>query len=107
MPDLIESFCSVQQQMLAQMAVSRHIEHSVASGTAAERIWLDVLGRYLPKRHSAAPGFVIDSESRRSRQIDIVIFDNVHSPLLLPHESGLHIPAESVHAVFEVKMTFN
>jgi hypothetical protein len=103
--DLIEAFCSVQKQMLAQMAVSRHIGHSVASGTAAEQIWLDVLGRYLPKRYSAAPGFVIDSEGRRSRQIDIVIFDNLHSPLLLPHESGLHIPAESVHAVFEVKVT--
>ncbi len=39
----------------------------------------------------------------RSRQIDIAIFDRLYSPLLFPHPSGLHIPAESVYAVLEVK----
>jgi hypothetical protein len=50
---------------------------------------------------------VIDSTGRRSRQIDVAIFDNLYSPLLFPHASGLHIPAESVYAVFEVKPTIS
>ena len=105
--DLAEVFYSVQEQMLAQLAVGGFFEHPSAAGSATERNWLDVLARYLPKRYSAAPAFVIDSEGRRSRQIDIAIFDNLNSPVLFPHESGFHIPAESIYAVFEVKPTFS
>jgi hypothetical protein len=105
--DLAEVFYSVQKQMLAQLAVGGFFEHPTAAGSATERHWLDLFVSYLPKRYSAAPAFVIDSEGHRSRQIDIAIFDNLHSPPLFPHESGIHIPAESVYAVFEVKPTFS
>ena len=50
---------------------------------------------------------MIDSTGRRSRQIDIAIFDNLYTPPLFPHSSGIHLPAESVYAVFEVKPTFS
>jgi hypothetical protein len=105
--DLAEVFYSVQEEMLAQLAVGGLFEHPTAAGTATERHWLDLFHRYLPKRYRAASAFVIDSEGRRSRQIDIAIFDNLYSPLLFPHKSGLHIPAESIYAVFEVKPTFS
>jgi hypothetical protein len=105
--DLAEVFHSVQQEMLAQLAVGGFFEHPSAAGTATERHWLDLFHRYLPKRYRATPAFVIDSNGRRSRQIDIAIFDNLYSPLLFPHASGLHIPSESIYAVFEVKPTFS
>ena len=66
-----------------------------------------MFNRYLPQRYRATPAFVIDSGGRRSRQIDLAVFDNLYSPLLFPHASGLHIPAESVYAVFEIKPTFS
>lgn len=93
--------------MLAQLAVGRLLEHASAAGCATELHWLALFDRYLPKRYRAMPAFVIDSTGRRSRQIDIAIFDNLYSPLLFPHASGMHIPAESVYAVFEVKATFS
>jgi hypothetical protein len=105
--DLAEVFYSVQERMLAQLAVGGFFEHPTAAGSATERHWLDLFDSYLPKRYRATPAFVIDSHGRRSRQIDIAIFDNLYSPLLFPHESGLHIPAESIYAVFEVKPTFS
>ncbi len=105
--DLAEVFYSVQEEMLAQLAVGGFFEHPSASGAATERHWLDLFRRYLPTRYRATPAFVIDSYGRRSRQIDIAIFDNLYSPLLFPHKSGLHIPAESVYAVFEVKPTIS
>lgn len=104
--DLAEVFYSVQEEMLAQLAVGGLFDHPSAAGAATERHWLDLFSRYLPQRYRAAPAFVIDSYGRRSRQIDIAIFDNLYSPLLFPHASGLHVPAESVYAVFEVKPTF-
>jgi hypothetical protein len=105
--DLAEVFYSVQEEMLAQLAVGNFFEHPSASGTATEQHWLDLFNRYLPQRYRATPAFVIDSEGHRSRQIDIAIYDNLYSPLLFPHKSGLHIPAESIYAVFEVKPTFS
>src|SRR5580704_8400319 len=105
--NLTEVFHRVQQEMLAQLAVGRLFEHASSAGAATEHHWLELFDRYLPKRYRATPAFVIDSLGARSRQIDIAIFDNLYSPLLFPHPSGFHIPAESVYAVFEVKPTFS
>ncbi|HTM51974.1 MAG TPA: DUF6602 domain-containing protein [Bryobacteraceae bacterium] len=105
--DLAEVFRRVQQEMLAQLSVGALFEHPSAAGHATEHHWLQLFDRYLPQRYRAAPAFVIDSAGRRSRQIDIAIFDNLYTPPLFPHSSGLHLPAESVYAVFEVKPTFS
>lgn len=105
--DLTQVFRRVQAEMLAQMAVGSMFEHASSAGAATEHHWLELFSRYLPKRYRAAPAFVIDSAGRRSRQIDIAIFDNLYSPPLFPHDSGQHVPAESVYAVFEVKPTIS
>jgi hypothetical protein len=105
--DLPEVFRRVQQQMLADLAVGRLFEHASSAGAATEHHWIDLFHRYLPQRYRSAPAFVIDADGRRSRQIDIAIFDNLYSPPLFPHASGQHVPAESVYAVFEVKPTFS
>ena len=65
--DLAEVFYSVQEEMLAQLAVGGFFEHPSAAGTATERHWLDLFDRYLPKRYRSTPAFVIDSDGRRSR----------------------------------------
>ena len=105
--DLPEIFRRVQEEMLAQLSVGRLFEHASTAGAATEHHWLQLFDRYLPRRYRAAPAFVIDSTGRRSRQIDIAIFDNLYTPPLFPHSAGLHLPAESVYAVFEVKPTFS
>jgi len=105
--DLAGVFRRVQQEMLAQLSVGALFEHPSAAGQATEHHWLQLFDRYLPKRYRAAPAFVIDAAGHRSRQIDIAIFDNLYTPPLFPHSAGLHLPAESVYAVFEVKPTFS
>ena len=105
--DLAEIFRRVQSETLAHLSVGRLFEHASTAGAATEHHWLDLFDRYLPKRYRSAPAFVIDADGHRSRQIDIAIFDNLYSPPLFPHPSGLHLPAESVYAVFEVKPTFS
>jgi hypothetical protein len=101
--DLAEIFLRVQKQMLACLAVGEVFEHPSACGAASEQRWIDLFNRYLPRRYRASPAFVVDADGRRSRQIDIAIYDNLYSPLIFPHDSGLHIAAESVYAIFEVK----
>lgn len=101
--DLAEVFHRAQREMLAQLAMGGLIEHGPTAGAATERHWIALFERYLPKRYRASSAFVIDSRGNRSRQIDIAIYDHFYSPLLFPQESAVHIPAESVYAVFEVK----
>lgn len=105
--NLAEVFSLVQERLLADLAVGRSFEHPTAAGNASEHLWLDLFARYLPKRFSAAPAFVINSAGQRSHQIDLAIFDNHHAPLLFPHSAGDHIPIESVCAVFEIKQTIS
>ena len=103
--DLHQVFLHVQEQMLADLSSSDVFEHPTACGAATERHWIALLNRYLPRRYCATSAFIVDAAGNRSRQIDIAIYDRMYSPLLFPHDSGPHIPAESVYAVFEVKQT--
>ena len=54
------------------------------AGAASEQRWMDLFNRYLPQRYRASPAFVVDADGRRSRQIDIAIYDNLYSPLIFP-----------------------
>src|SRR5438552_3642510 len=105
--DLGEMFRRAQQEMEAQLFAVRLIEHAPTAGAASEHQWRQLFERYLPQRYRAAPAFVIDSLGRRSRQIDLVVFDSFYTPALFPNKLGLHVPAESVYAVFEIKTTLS
>lgn len=105
--DLGGIFLHVQREMLSHLAVGELFEHPTACGAVTEQHWLDLFARYLPERYRASSAFILDSDGRCSRQIDIAIHDRLYSPGLFPHTSGLHIPAESVYAVFEVKQDLN
>jgi hypothetical protein len=89
--------------MPSQLSAGDFLEQPTSCGSVSEQHWLDLFSQYLPQRYAASPVFVVDADGRRSRQIDVAIYDRLYSPLLFPHSSGLHIPAESVYAVFEVK----
>jgi hypothetical protein len=101
--DLREAFVRQREQMLAELSAGSYLRHSTAIGNSAEQIWLEAFERILPGRYRVTPAFVVDSEGNRSRQIDVVIYDGLHGMALFPHSSGLHLPVESVCAVFEVK----
>lgn len=105
--DLCGMFHRVQQEMLSHLAAGELFEHPTTAGAVTEQHWLGLLNSYLPHRYRAASAFIVDADGRRSRQIDIAIYDNLYSPLLFADPAGLHIPAESVYAVFEVKQDLN
>ncbi len=81
--------------------------HPTTKGDASERVWVELLDKYLPKRYQAATAHVVDSDGSFSDQIDVVVFDRQYSPFIFTKEGQLIIPAESVYAVFEAKQTMN
>lgn len=101
---LADLFLAKQIEMEAALGATRTvIEHAGEKGTAAELRWRTMLREYLPKRYSVRTGFVVDSDGRRSDQIDVIIHDQQYSPLVFEAGSSCFVPAESVYAVFDSK----
>lgn len=91
-----------------RLKISReNFGHPGTKGDATERVWLDMLQTYLPKRYQAAKAHVVDSQGAFSDQIDVVIFDRQYSPFIFQYNDQTIIPAESVYAVFEAKQAIN
>jgi hypothetical protein len=87
--------------------VRKSLGHPVTKGDASEKVWLQLLDTYLPKRYQAATAHIVDSQGVFSEQIDVVIFDRQYSPFIFFYQGQTIIPAESVYAVFEAKQAIN
>ena len=85
----------------------RAFGHPGTKGDASERVWLELLQTYLPKRYRAAKAHVVDSNGLFSDQIDVVVFDQQYSPFIFNYEGQIVVPAESIYAVFEAKHSIN
>ncbi len=80
---------------------------STTKGDASERVWIELLQSYLPRRYWADRAHVVDSNDTFSEQIDVVVFDRQYTPFIFNYENQIVIPAESVYAVFEAKQSIN
>lgn len=80
------------------------LPHPTSQGDLGEDAWISFLESFLPSRYAVSKGFVFDSHGGISDQIDVIIYDRHHSPLILktPNDER-YVTAESVYAVFEVK----
>lgn len=103
LPILLASLHEDIQQRLS--LVRKSFNHPGTKGDASEKVWIDLLDTYLPKRYQAAKAHVVDSKGTFSQQIDVVVFDRQYSPFIFTYEGETIIPAESVYAVFEAKQT--
>ena len=107
-PNLLKEIASnVQEKLLASLAQPQPIEHPGTKGDSTESAWISLFQDYLPTRYRIAKGIVVDYEGNTSKQIDCLIFDAHFTPQIIPSEVSLYIPAEAVHAVFEVKQKIN
>lgn len=106
--DLLSKLLGNLHEKIAQELGSAHVHsHPVSRGDASEQVWRKLLKKYLPRRYKVVRGKVIDSCSRVSEQIDVIVFDRQYTPLVFKREGQAFIPAESVYAVFEVKQTIS
>lgn len=82
--------------------------HPTSQGDLSETAWIAFLQSFLPSRYAVSKGFVFDGRGQISDQIDVIIYDRHHSPLIFETPNGeKYITAESVYAVFEVKQEAN
>lgn len=109
MPNQLQKlFVALQEQLEANLQIGQKaLTHPVAKGDSTELDWVNALKDHLPQRYKVSKAFVIDSNGKKSDQIDMVIYDWQYTPLLYNKNDQVFIPAESVYAVFEVKPTLN
>lgn len=80
------------------------LDHPTTKGNHTEGAWIRFLKSFLPNKYAVTKGFVFDSRGDKSKQIDIIIYDPFHSPLIYTTDSGeTYVTRESVYAVFECK----
>ena len=105
---LREAFAMEQKALKSQLDLSRgSVSHSGTLGEVNEDIFARILRNYLPRRYMVGGGIVIDRYGKVSDQIDIIIYDNQYTPMLLLQERHRYVPAEAVYAVLEVKPAIN
>lgn len=104
---LTDLFAALQQEMIAKANFSSVLSHPVDKGDNSEENWIQWFNAYLPKRYQAAKATIIDSNGDQSDQIDLVLYDAQYSYLAFKQNGILHIPSESVYAVFEIKQELN
>jgi hypothetical protein len=105
---LQDSFAGEQAVLKSNLDLSAtSITHDGTMGEVNENYFIDFLKNHLPKRYCVDRGIAIDSKGHTSDQIDIIIYDNQYTPILLFQYSHRYIPAEAIYAVFECKPIIN
>lgn len=97
-------FDEVSIRMRADFQRSRQaLSHPGMKGEAFEGIFRAFLREYLPKFLGVAPGILVDASGKQSRQLDAIVFDAHHTPILFASGENRVVPVECAYAVVEVK----
>jgi len=79
--------------------------HPGEVGTGRENVLKSILSTYIPKRYVIDSGFVVDALGKRSKQMDIVIYEANYTPVFEIVEGKKFFPCETVVAVGQVRTT--
>lgn len=98
---------SVEQQMAAHLSEIRaKFTHPGDKGTSIEDVFRTFLRQYLPRRLAIGHGEIIDRNSSRSGQTDVVVVNDDHPFTFTPEKPGIFF-VEGVSAAGEVKTILN
>jgi hypothetical protein len=103
---LSEIMTATTEMMQADLKrIRASINHAGNVGASAEEIVARFLNERLPSSVRAVSGQAVDSTGQRSKQLDVIVYDTVRTPLLFssPGEGQYLVPIEGVVAVIEVK----
>ncbi len=87
--------------------IRKTLPHYGEQGEEIEEIVKKFLNNYLPKRFKAGSGFILDKNNNRSKQCDVIIYDQILSPIIRASSKSLILPNEYVASVIEVKSNLN
>lgn len=92
----------VHSALDVRLRVAKEYLKHPATGISAENYFRDLLKEYLPRRFVAEPGFTVNTDGERSKNIDIIIADTFHIPPLCSEPNYKVFAIESVCAAIEI-----
>lgn len=94
----------VNSQILnAKLESSRLYEHNGLKGSCREEDLINVIRDCIPECYGMRAGQIFSNDDKISKQIDVVIYDNVFSNFFKKDSSAYLFPCESVYGSIEVK----
>lgn len=102
-PDLRAKFVAVSKKMTAEFERTVATGHRGARGALRETAVRDFLETHLPTRFGVGTGELVHPANLCSKQCDVVVYDRLNTPRLMPDEQHSLFPMEAVLAVVQVK----
>ena len=100
---LLQALRNATAHLEASFENSKLFSQSLDRGEYREDIIKEFLRPFLPKCYGLGSGEVFSKGGQQSRQIDVVIYDDVFSNALFQYERNFLFPCESVFGSIEVK----
>lgn len=91
----------------ADFDFSAVIDHNCSKGTFREQIIKNFLRPFLPGCYGLSGGQAFNNNGDLSKQLDIVIYDSLHSYIAPYMEDFIYFPCESVYGNIEIKSVLN
>ena len=93
-----------QKKIAASIEQARSaIPHAAEKGSSIENIIRAELKELLPYKIGVSHGFVIDSNGKKSKQMDIILYDKLNTPRVFSSPCAQIFPVESTYACGEIK----
>ena len=83
------------------------VPHATELGSLVEQEIRFELSRFLPAKVGVSQGFVVDSNGKSSKQMDVVLYDRLNTPRIFASEGCQIFPVESTFACGEIKTVLN
>lgn len=100
---IIDVLKANSQILTAKLESSRLYEHNGIRGTCREEDLIKVIRDCIPECYGMNAGQIFSQDDKISKQIDVVIFDNIFSNYFKKDSSAFLFPCESVYGSIEVK----
>ena len=101
--NIIANYQQTERFIVEQLYMENEL-HGPTTGSMRENVWRGLFEMIVPKKfvieHSV---FIIDSNGRISREVDLAIIDETYTPYIFRYGKLKFIPIEAVAAVVECK----
>lgn len=100
---IVDNYIRLEESIISQLRIAVR-KHHVTSGTFREDIWKSLFEQIIPQKFSIAQSvFIIDSNGRVSKEVDLAIFDEQYTPYIFRLGRIKYIPIEAVAVVIQCK----
>lgn len=79
------------------------IDHNSSKGSVREYIIKNFLRPFLPKCYGISGGQAFDTNGLVSKQLDVVLYDDLHSYIAPYIDDFIYFPCESIYGNIEIK----